>query len=464
MGCSAFYKNKLRAVHIHILLAFVLLMAATVALAQAEKDSSAVALSWNGEWRNYFMYTGNKGMLKDWNALASGGRVGGKMRLPKGFSLGIQAYATLRVLGNDNSAPDSATGAGSRYEPTLFDRANPSRDITAFVGQLYLDYSHGKNAARVGRHLFESPLLNGQDGRMVPTLVEGLWLSRKEKRMDFGVGYIWAIAPRGFGDFLSIENTFGALAQGKSVLGVPANYQGNIQSRGIVVAKWEMRPTASFGFRAWNYYVDNVFNSLYLEADQSFSLSKQMRLKISGQYIFQSQINGGGNAELAKAYFDEDQSHSFGLKGDLKLREQWTFTFAGNATTARGRFLFPREWGREELYTFLRRERSEGSGASKAVMMMGQRKSGPWDFKAAWGRYWRSAPENAVYNKYGMPGYDHVELAAKRQFSGSFSRLNAELIFVYKYDPFGNNYAPQYTINRVNMVHLDFILNYRLGG
>jgi hypothetical protein len=464
MGCSAFYKNKLRASKIHMVSAFVLLLAAQVALAQASKDSSAVSFSWNGEWRNFLMYTGNAGSLKDWNALATGGRVGGKMALPKGFSLGIQAYATVRVLGNDNSASDSATGAGSRYEPTLFDRANPSRDITAFIGQLYLDYSHGKNAVRVGRQLFESPLLNGQDGRMIPTLVEGLWLSRKERRMDFGLGYIWAIAPRGIGGFSRVENTFGALTQGKSVLGVAANYQGNIQSRGMVVAKVEMKPMAGLGFRAWNYYVDNVFNSLYLEADQSYSFSQQVRLKISGQYIWQSQINGGGNKDLSKAYFDEDQSHTFGLKGDLKLREQWTFTLAGNATTARGRFLFPREWGREELYTFLRRERSEGSGASKAVMMMAQRKSGPWDLRAAWGRYWRSAPEDALYNKYGMPSYDHVELAAKRQFSGPFSRLNAELIFVYKYDPFGNKYAPQYTINRVNMVHVDFILNYRLGG
>ena len=442
----------------------VLLAAASVAIAQTAKDSSSVALSWNGEWRNYVMYTGNEGALKDWNALATGGRAGRKWIFPKDFSLGIQAYATVRVLGNDNSAPDSAAGAGSRYEPTLFDRANPSRDITAFVGQLYLDYSDEKNTVRVGRQLFESPLLNGQDGRMIPTLVEGLWLSRKEKKMDFGVGYIWAIAPRGIGGFSSVENTFGALTQGKSVLGAPADYRGNIDSRGMVVAKVEMKPTTLFGFRAWNYYVDNVFNSLYLEADQSFSISEQMRLKISGQYIWQSQINGGGNVELAKAYFDQDQSHTFGLKGDLKLKEQWTFTLAGNATTDRGRFLFPREWGREELYTFLRRERSEGSGASKAVMMMVQRKNGPWDLKVAWGRYWRSAPEDALFNKYGMPSYNHVELAVKRQFSGPFSRLNAELIFVYKYDPFGNEYAPQYTINRVNMVHVDFILNYRLGG
>lgn len=221
----------------HIVLALVLLLVANVALAQASNDSSTVALSWDGEWRNYFMYTRNEGALKDWNALASGGRMGGKLGLSKGFSLGFQAYATVRVLGNDNSAPDSTTGAGSRYEPTLFDRANPSRDITVFVGQLFLDYSAGKNTVRVGRQLFESPLLNGQDGRMIPTLVEGFWLSRKEKRMDFGLGYIWAIAPRGIGGFSSVESTFGALTQGKSVLGQPANYQGNIESKGIIMAK-----------------------------------------------------------------------------------------------------------------------------------------------------------------------------------------------------------------------------------
>jgi hypothetical protein len=329
---------------------------------------------------------------------------------------------------------------------------------------LYLDYSSQKNNVRLGRQVFDSPLINTQDGRIIPTLTEGLWIRRNEKKLEIGLGFLWAIAPRGAGGFYSVENSFGALAQGRSILGVPANYRGNIESKGIVVAMVDYKPQPDLGVRVWNYFTENVFNSLYLEADKSIALNGEKQLKFSGQYIWQSRVNDGGNADIAKAYFDEDQSHTFGIKSDFRLNKQWSFTLAGNLTTDHGRFLFPREWGREGLYTFLRRERTEGNGANKAISFIVSRKLASWDFKASWGRYWHASPDDPLFNKYGVPSYDHMDWSAKYQFKGRMNRLSAELILIYKYTFEEQNYAPQYIINRVNLLHLDFILNYRIGG
>jgi hypothetical protein len=49
----------------------------------------------------------------------------------------------------------------------------------------------------VGKINLNTPFLNPQDGRMRPTIEEGVWLSIKEsKKIGFNGGWIWKISPR----------------------------------------------------------------------------------------------------------------------------------------------------------------------------------------------------------------------------------------------------------------------------
>ena len=64
----------------------------------------------------------------------------------------------------------------NRYEIGLFDIEDPSnkKDIDR-LEELYLKYNFKNATITVGKQLINTPFINLQDGRMRPTVVEGVW-------------------------------------------------------------------------------------------------------------------------------------------------------------------------------------------------------------------------------------------------------------------------------------------------
>jgi hypothetical protein len=80
----------------------------------------------------------------------------------------------------------------------LFDIDNHTNknDLDRFE-ELYIKYSLSKSSLMVGKFNLNTPFLNPQDGRMRPTIEEGVWLSIKEsKKIGFNGGWIWEVSPR----------------------------------------------------------------------------------------------------------------------------------------------------------------------------------------------------------------------------------------------------------------------------
>ena len=103
------------------------------------------------------------------------------------------------------------------------------------------------------------------------------------------------------------------------------------------------------------------------QADGVWAMGGQGKIIGGAQYTFQNPLKDGGNADPAKTYFDPgEQSQVISLRAGYQYKQS---IIRVNATriTADGRFLMPREWGREPFYTFLPRERNEGSGDVKAI-------------------------------------------------------------------------------------------------
>ncbi|WP_373399401.1 hypothetical protein V8V91_06675 [Algoriphagus halophilus] len=63
--------------------------------------------------------------------------------------------------------------------------------------------------------------------------------------------------------------------------------------------------------------------------------------------MFQAAIGDGGNPDPAKAYIlPGEKSSAFGMRAGLSWsHSKWTLNYLGFSD--QGRFLFPREWGRE---------------------------------------------------------------------------------------------------------------------
>ena len=84
--------------------------------------------------------------------------------------------------------------------------------------------------------------------------------------------------------------------------------------------------------------------------------------------IKQDAVNAGGNNDPAKAYFKKGtKSFSFGGRAGWK-NNKWETSLNYTRITAKGKYLMPREWGRDPFFTFLPRERNEGFGDVDAIM------------------------------------------------------------------------------------------------
>jgi hypothetical protein len=106
-----------------------------------------------------------------------------------------------------------------------------------------------------------------------------------------------------------------------------------------------------------------------------------------------------------------------------KFRWQLNYT----RITAHGRYLMPREWGRDPFFTFLPRERNEGAGDvtrgfTEPDLESGQRLAHPG------GRRLYRMPEltDARLNKYAMPSYTQFDVNAQYQFTGGWKGLAAQ--------------------------------------
>ena len=134
-----------------------------------------------------------------------------------------------------------------------------------------------------------------------------------------------------------------------------------------------------------------------------------------------------------------------------------------NRITAHGRYLMPREWGRDPFYTFLPRERNEGYGdvhAWMARISRGFPKTG-WRFSLAGGVYRLPDVKNFRLNKYGMPSYAQVNADVRYRFRGWLQGLDAQFLFVAK-PGMGHTYnEARYRINKVDMMQYNLVLNYR---
>ena len=140
----------------------------------------------------------------------------------------------------------------------------------------------------------------------------------------------------------------------------------------------------------------------------------------------------------------------------------WLALVAYTRATEDGRFLFPREWGREPFYTFIPRERIEGSGDNQAVTgrVSWQGTNKKLRLEAAYGHFYLPDVKNAALNKYAFPSFQQLNLDARYTFGGMFEGLRAQFLYVWK-GRLGNVYGSEkYVINKVDVSLFNFILNY----
>lgn len=420
--------------------------------------------NFSGHFRYIFMATNNESGLSDYHANALGGGVKFETAKFHNFQFGVSGYYIFNIGSSDFTQKDPVTNVSNRYEVALFDIQNPSnKDNLSRLEELYLKYNYKNSTLTLGKQLLNTSFINLQDGRMRPTEVNGIWVDFNQiKKTKINLGYLYGISPRSTLKYFKIGESIGIYPNGVNPDGSKSDYAGNLDSNGIYIMGVQNESIKNLKALLWNQYAENIFNSALLQMDYKYDLNPNSKLLFGFQTIYQNALNSGGNEDPSKTYFEKNgSSQTFGGRlGWQNKKIEVTLNY--NRITANGRYLMPREWGRDPFYTFMPRERNEGFGDVNALMTKLQYTHPKKALKSnlAVGYFDLPDVKNFALNKYGLPSYVQTNADIRYEFQGLLKGFDAQLLYVHKYN-LGETYGNKnYIINKTNMSTINCIVNF----
>ncbi|MCX2739006.1 OprD family outer membrane porin [Pontibacter anaerobius] len=418
----------------------------------------------SGHVRNFFMYTDNTGDYPDYHALAMGAGLYYESAKFHGLQVGAGGFFVFNAFSSDLGT-DPQTGLNSRYEIGLFDLLDPDdKHDLGRMESLFLRYNYKKSRATLGRQKVVTPFLNPQDGRMRPSLVEALWLEVNElEKLRFQGGWVFGIGPRSTQDFFSVEESIGSIPVGRSAFGGPSQFRENISSAGMAVGQLTYMPVSALKSTLTHYFAENLFNFTFSQTDVDLPLSQEKKnaLVLGLQAGYQTAAGDGGNEDPLKAYI-EPNAETWLYSGRLGYKTPVFFTSLNYTRIGDGnRWLFPREWGIETFYTFMPRERLEGTADTRMVSLITDiNLNKRWKARIGYGHADLPDVKNLAQNKYAMPSYSQLQLMTNYSFQGRLDGLALQALYIRKGERGKTYETPNFIVNKVDMSHLTLVMNY----
>jgi hypothetical protein len=259
-----------------------------------------------------------------------------------------------------------------------------------------------------------------------------------------------------------VGESIGLYPRGLNPDGTVSGYSEQLKSKGIGLLGLQQKIGRNLKIQFWEQYVEQIFNTVFAQADYTYPLANGHKILFGFQAVHQNALASGGNDDATKTYFAKGGS-SNGISTQMGWEKSaWQVLAAYTRITDDGRFLTPREWGRESFYTFMPRERIEGSGDVHAATLKANWKTPIKKIQIGlgYGHFYLPDVKNARLNKYAFPAFRQFNLDARYVFAGNLKGLQAQVLYVWK-GRMGNTYGnDRYVINRVNMSHFNVILNY----
>ena len=403
-----------------------------------------------GHLRTYFMATVNKAELNDYATYGVSGLVEYETANFKGFEMGLSGLFVFNLW---SATPldriEPLTGQYSRYEVQLYDVRDPDNETDLDrLDQLYLRYRFGNSFLMFGKMGIHTPLINMQDTRMKPYVLEGFWSElRPFKKWQFHAGFFYKASVRSTTEWVSAQESIGIYGTGFTPDGQPSAYAEHLRTDGVGVLGATFRDHYH-QTQLWHYWIDNISHNSFLQIDQKFPLRNNIRLLLGLQVLRQSTIAEGGNPDSQKAYRPAGQEN-YVYCGQLGAEhEDWRFTLSYFQADKNGRFVFPREWGREQFYTTVSRGRMEGFGNVQNLMSSFFYHPAPaWNIRLDLGRIYAPQHENYRFNKYQNISYDQFNFDLRyRPQKGVFEGLELRFLYVHKRArrDYGQDLAPLY--------------------
>ena len=400
--------------------------------------------------------------FKEDYALGMSLNVGAKVDFLEHWEFHIGYRGFLNVVSSNLWEPDPLTGQSNRYEIGLFDILNPQDRYFGKLETLSLAYSQEKFGIKLGRMGINSDWVNAQDGRLSPTAVEGLsfWLIPNSQWKLSGYA-LSRMSIRGSSQWLGIGETLGIFPQGRTEDGKPGKYFGNTQSNWVGLVEVDRKVGKRNKLHFSNTLAQNLFSTYWIGMESYFQ-KENHTLSLGLQTGFQHGLGDGGNEDLSLRY-KNPLDRNFAVSGRVGWKNtQWSTHLSMTQVLGKGRWLSPREWGKDAWFTFIPRERNEGYESLTALVGFGEYRfeNIPVQIYAHFGLHWLPNPQNALANKYNFPSYQQLNVGLKYQ-PNWVKNLDFHFIFVSKEPLKSEELSPNQIYNKVEMVHFNGILNWR---
>lgn len=417
--------------------------------------------TWGGHVRNYIMVTDHIGDFKTQYADAIGMKVHYTTAQYHGFSMALGGIFSFDLFSSDLAEIDPRAGRHPSFELQLFDveRPNNKYDLDR-LEELYLKYAFGKQSSIIiGRHQIFTPFVNPADGRMKPYAFQGGTFDFREiKNTRLQVSYITHVSPRSTVEWHRIEDSIGKYNGGVNPNGEPSEYEGHIKSKGLLILSLDRKFGNSINLSGNYYFADNILSTFYMRADYRKTIGEKLELFTGLEGLSQSKVGNGGSEIEAHTYMcDQDENHAFGYTIGAKINKV-EFSFSGLRVGSDGRFLFPREWGRENFYATIPRGRVEGLGDANLYRFhLGKTFKSGLTAKLDYAFLDGPGTNNITLNKYKTPNYDQVNVDLGYKFHGWLKGTSLHFLYVYKESR--EEVDPEVEYYQANYNHYNLVMN-----
>jgi hypothetical protein len=166
------------------------------------------------------------------------------------------------------------------------------------------------------------------------------------ENVKWEAGWLNSVSPRGTVDWFGLEESLGVYSFGKNVDGSASQYKGNSRTAGVFILGGHYeRP--SWKFHTYHYYTENIFHLSYGDALYKYKRGKESEWFIGTQWLYQQQVQEGGQPDPQKSYIQEGE-YTWGSGATIGSRQgRHRLSYNMLYLHDSGRFVFPREWGRE---------------------------------------------------------------------------------------------------------------------
>lgn len=434
-------------------------------LSFSQESEKALIFAPDIHFRTFWMSTTYPDDFKDDYALGASLNLGGKITYRENFKFHIGYRSFANIWSSDISAPDPLTGQSNRYETGLFDLLDTEDKFFGKLETFSFEYSNSKWGAKVGRMGINSDWVNAQDGRLSPTAAEGLnaWFSPTEKWKIklWGIG---RMSVRGSSSWFDIGETVGIYPVGRNADGKSSKYFGNTDSDWIGI--WEVNHKLKYGEINFSQtLVQNVSSTYWGRWERNWLIEgSKEKILLGFQAGFQHGLGEGGNEDTSMAY-KNPKDQNWAISGRIGYSNpNWTTHLNYTKVGGIGRWLSPREWGKDAWYTFIPRERNEGFEEVDAIVGYAEYRFPKNQFQiyAHLGYHWLSGIGDAAANKYAFPSYRQINLGMK--YKPEFVKnLDFHLLMMNKEALGDMVLTPNQRYNKVEMIHINAIVNWRLN-